>query len=565
MKTLKLNFFSCFCFICINIIFASNSIAQVTGSGTIDFIPKWTGTTSIGNSQIRDNSTSVAIGGAPNNIYKLSSITPVMSLNNGQISSYYGSSFAYSLTSNLVASSQMYGSRIITSTSTTQRGSGIEGNIIPYLARNQNSSSNVYSSGSLNTIEFPSSTIIPSGSLTTGGYYLGGSISILTGVNQSLYPSKGAYSAVIGIDQINSDGTFAGYFEGKGYFNDNIKIATLQRPLNLVHDSRIYALTRNPNHASYAGFFEIDFRNTSWGDNATTAVTGWSWGGLISNKGVEGFAQGRCDNNSVAFGTIGRAQDAKVNYGVYGGITNEFCTGTTNYAGYFAGNLAYTGSLINLSDKKFKTEIEPLYNNLDIITKLEPVSYKYINTYNNRSLSLPEGIHFGFISQEVEKIIPNLVEISFNPTVNNNHITNDELIEYRGLKYMEIIPLLVGAVKELNEKLDSITQYINSKTEKEIKEVPSQNKIDNFKEASLFVFPNPSKTNLSIEYTVDFSSNSQVSIKVYDVSQKIMFEKSITEMSGKIDLNVTNYNSGVYFVHLQKNNITQKIVKIYKD
>lgn len=42
-----------------------------TGSGTANYLTKWTGTTSLGNSLMQDNGTSVGVGTAPNATYKL--------------------------------------------------------------------------------------------------------------------------------------------------------------------------------------------------------------------------------------------------------------------------------------------------------------------------------------------------------------------------------------------------------------------------------------------------------------------------------------------------------------
>ena len=44
--------------------------AQVTGSGTSNTIPKWTGSTSLGNSSIKETSGNVAIGGIPSTGFK---------------------------------------------------------------------------------------------------------------------------------------------------------------------------------------------------------------------------------------------------------------------------------------------------------------------------------------------------------------------------------------------------------------------------------------------------------------------------------------------------------------
>ena len=49
----------------------TNLTGVVKGSGTPNFIPRWTGTTGLGNGIIQDNGSTVSIGNVPNSLYKL--------------------------------------------------------------------------------------------------------------------------------------------------------------------------------------------------------------------------------------------------------------------------------------------------------------------------------------------------------------------------------------------------------------------------------------------------------------------------------------------------------------
>lgn len=73
------------------------------------------------------------------------------------------------------------------------------------------------------------------------------------------------------------------------------------------------------------------------------------------------------------------------------------------YAVYSNGDIGLTGSIINLSDKKFKDNITNISSALDIIEKLEPKQYEY-KTRQYAELSMPKGNHYGFIAQEIEAI-----------------------------------------------------------------------------------------------------------------------------------------------------------------
>jgi hypothetical protein len=64
---------SAFCLIglaALMILSQEDTKAQVTGSGTSNTIPKWTGSTSLGNSSIKETSGNVAIGGTPSTGFK---------------------------------------------------------------------------------------------------------------------------------------------------------------------------------------------------------------------------------------------------------------------------------------------------------------------------------------------------------------------------------------------------------------------------------------------------------------------------------------------------------------
>lgn len=57
----------------------TNLTGVVKGSGTANFIPRWTGTTGLGNGIIQDNGSTVSIGNVPNSLYKLYVSSPLAS------------------------------------------------------------------------------------------------------------------------------------------------------------------------------------------------------------------------------------------------------------------------------------------------------------------------------------------------------------------------------------------------------------------------------------------------------------------------------------------------------
>lgn len=71
-------------------------------------------------------------------------------------------------------------------------------------------------------------------------HYLAGSYGTIRG-NILNFPNNSAISAVIGRDQLNMENTYAGYFEGKGYFSENVGVGVKKPSSKLeVADGDIY-------------------------------------------------------------------------------------------------------------------------------------------------------------------------------------------------------------------------------------------------------------------------------------------------------------------------------------
>lgn len=82
--------------------------------------------------------------------------------------------------------------------------------------------------------------------------------------------------------------------------------------------------------------------------------------------------------------------------------------GPEHWAGYFVGDLGFTGQLTNVSDGQLKKNVAKMDNALDKIMALEPVNYEF-KTVEFSEINLAQGLQYGFIAQDVEKILPALV------------------------------------------------------------------------------------------------------------------------------------------------------------
>lgn len=169
-------------------------------------------------------------------------------------------------------------------------------------------------------------------------------------------------------------------------------------------------------------------------------------------------------NNSYygVYGQVVGGGDTGTNYGVYGVAGGN----GTDYAVYAAGNLTVTGVFDNSSDRKLKRNIKTYNNALQQIMLLQPKTYQY-QTDKFPSMNLAKGEQFGFIAQEIQEVLPQLVKTNVHTTADKSI----KKIEYLGVNYMGLIPVLTKAMQEqqnlITEKESQIEVLQNQMTEKE--------------------------------------------------------------------------------------------------
>jgi hypothetical protein len=143
-------------------------------------------------------------------------------------------------------------------------------------------------------------------------------------------------------------------------------------------------------------------------------------------------------NNSSAY------QDWK---GGYWYIRHE---ATTKFRLTSGGQLDCDGDVVAystaVSDIRLKDNIEPMKGNLEKLSMLTPISYEYKEKR--------DGKHLGLSAQEVEEVFPDIVNemdlMSFGK----------EGEEYKTVRQQELIPVLIGAIKELKEELEFVKRKV---------------------------------------------------------------------------------------------------------
>jgi hypothetical protein len=165
------------------------------------------------------------------------------------------------------------------------------------------------------------------------------------------------------------------------------------------------------------------------------------------------------------------------NQGVQGPVGTSSVTvnsATTNQLAYYSASstisgssgLTYSASLLNVtggitassdiqstagdiiayssSDRRLKTNIEPITDALNKVNSLDGITYNWNELAENKDTEIREA---GLIAQQVAEVLP---EVS---TIRENG--------YMAIRYERVIPLLVEAIKELSAEVKELKKKLS--------------------------------------------------------------------------------------------------------
>ncbi|MGE5356183.1 MAG: tail fiber domain-containing protein [Deltaproteobacteria bacterium] len=219
--------------------------------------------------------------------------------------------------------------------------------------------------------------------------------------------------------------------------NGNVSIGSTSTANN-----RLRVISSVSGGSNSTGYFE----NENASGIALRATTNSSDGTILSIQEGSGYSL-RCDGydpswfvsmivkgRQVGINTSDPTQNLDVNgnarirnigSGAYSGPVNQMSDGTLT---------------TSTSDVRLKENIETIHNGLEKVKQLRGVTFTW--------KSSPEyGTKYGFIAQELEKVIPELV------------FTNDA-DGYKGVNYAEMTAVLVEAVKEQQFQIDELKKIV---------------------------------------------------------------------------------------------------------
>ena len=125
---------------------------------------------------------------------------------------------------------------------------------------------------------------------------------------------------------------------------------------------------------------------------------------------------------------------------VDGSNTLNFYDGSDDIIVLSASANTATGDFVDTSDVGLKENIKTLSTGLDIVNKMNPVSFDWKNK--------DKGSNSGFIAQEIEKLLPNDVSgIDYDKDVRSSG---------KGINVTGIVAHLVKAVQELSAEVEAL-------------------------------------------------------------------------------------------------------------
>jgi hypothetical protein len=204
------------------------------------------------------------------------------------------------------------------------------------------------------------------------------------------------------------------------------------------------------------------------GNNRYGVLAEASGPGAIRCYGV--YAEGAGATPTYSVGAMGYATNGGTyRYGLngladaggigYWGVFGDASISGISAAVYAAGDLQYTGSLIGPpSDARLKKEVRSYRGALAIIEQLEPTTYQYkTEDPQFADIRMAPGRHYGFLAQDLETVLPELVVERVHP---RSPVSGDDdpgpPLKTKGVKYIELIPILVQAIKEQQQTIEEL-------------------------------------------------------------------------------------------------------------
>jgi hypothetical protein len=173
---------------------------------------------------------------------------------------------------------------------------------------------------------------------------------------------------------------------------------------------------------------QISFRKSLTGSTVDWTID--QYGTLSSNARLRIFS-GVTETNGIAI-----LENGNVGIGINAPTTKLYVNGDIT-----------ANSIAGTSDLRYKTNVRSITSPLEKVKSLHGVYFNWDQkSFPDKNFS--DKTELGFIAQEVEKVLPEVVSKDKTPE------------EYRSVKYDKVVALLVEAIKEQQKQIDSLKSQV---------------------------------------------------------------------------------------------------------
>jgi hypothetical protein len=201
------------------------------------------------------------------------------------------------------------------------------------------------------------------------------------------------------------------------------------------------------NNGSATTMFMTNAGSVGIGTSAPGARLHVEGGSIINgynnfNTSLDATAGNMSIGQQTAIGNVKLNVNSNVLFSIYSTAT------TGNYAIYTLGIAAGNIDWAVASDRRFKKDIVPISNAVDLVKNLEGVRYNY-DREAFPDKKFPTKSQVGLIAQDVNQILPEVVNID-----------NEG---YYSIGYGSIVPVLIQAIKEQQARIEVLEEKLKDK------------------------------------------------------------------------------------------------------
>jgi hypothetical protein len=261
---------------------------------------------------------------------------------------------------------------------------------------------------------------------------------------------------------------------------------------------------------------------------------------------------------------------------LYGHSPNPFPTCGGGWAAYLIGAGFISNGPWVPSDQALKLNVQPLGSALSTIELLNPTTFTF-DQANYPQLSLPGGLQYGLMAQDLEQVLPSLVmDVTHPSRVDTLGNVVSPAIDSKVVNYTPLISILVAGMQEQqamiaqqNARIDQLQAQVDQCCTSGVVNSHAAQQGASFDTAGLAtdlrIIPNPVAASTQLRYTL--ATSGRIRLEVTDNSGRVIevLEES-TRDAGTFtyDWNTQQLAAGTYYcaLYLNGEQLVKKAVKL---